>query len=69
MKEIRKYKVWRRNLWNWTLDLLSNHSLYHHFTWDAERLYKYDINSEAFVRFIDEPWTADRFWDIQVSFF
>ena len=56
------------NTWDldWTLDLLSDQSLFHHFTWDAERLYKYD--GESFVRFIDEPRTADRFWEIQVAY-
>jgi hypothetical protein len=35
------------------------------FRWDAERLYKY--NGADFVQFIHEPWTADRWWRIQVS--
>ena len=60
----RKYKVWYRPLWEWTLDLLSNSSLLSHFTWNAERLYKYD--GAKFVRFVDEPWTGNRHWEIQV---
>jgi hypothetical protein len=35
-----------------------------HFQWDAQRLSKFD--GTKYVRFIDEPTTADRFWDIQV---
>jgi Plavaka transposase len=35
------------------------------FKWDAQHLYKY--NGSAFIRFIHEPWTADRWWTIQVS--
>lgn len=35
-----------------------------HFHWDAEQLYKYD--GKDFVRFIHEPWTAERFWRVQV---
>jgi hypothetical protein len=35
-----------------------------HFQWDAQRLSKF--NGKEFVRFIHEPYTADRFWEIQV---
>jgi len=35
-----------------------------HFVWDAQRLYKH--NGTRYERFIDEPWTADRWWRIQV---
>ncbi len=38
-----------------------------HFRWDAQRLFKYD--GEDWVRFIDEPWTADSFFDAQVGNF
>ncbi|KAG2103715.1 uncharacterized protein F5147DRAFT_746667 [Suillus discolor] len=34
-----------------------------HFVFDAQRLYKF--NGARFVRFIDEPWTANAFWDAQ----
>ena len=47
------------------VDLLNNPHLAPHFVWDAERLYKH--NGAEFERFYDEPWTADRWWDIQVS--
>jgi hypothetical protein len=35
-----------------------------HFQWDAQRLFKFD--GTKYVRFIHEPHTADRFWEIQV---
>ena len=35
-----------------------------HFEWDAQRLSKF--NGKEYVRFIHEPYTADRFWEIQV---
>jgi hypothetical protein len=35
-----------------------------HMQWDAQRLYKFDGTS--YVRFINEPYSADRFWMIQV---
>lgn len=58
------FDVWTRPLWNWVLDLVEDPSLSKHFEWDARQFSKFDGTS--FVRFIDEPWTADRFWEIQV---
>ncbi|EIW77891.1 hypothetical protein CONPUDRAFT_157070 [Coniophora puteana RWD-64-598 SS2] len=59
-----------RDLWDWSLDLLHNEQLAPHFVWDAQRVYKHNgrLGPESnYVRFIDEPWTADRWWDIQDS--
>ena len=47
------------------MDLVRNPLLALYFEWDAQRLFKY--NGTEFVRFIDEPWTADRWYEIQVS--
>ncbi|KAI6139684.1 hypothetical protein BKA82DRAFT_4332162 [Pisolithus tinctorius] len=52
-----------RPLWDWALDLLQNPSLAPHFVWDAERVFKLD--GETYERFYTEPWTGDRWWDIQ----
>ncbi|KAI0782698.1 hypothetical protein C8Q75DRAFT_691392, partial [Abortiporus biennis] len=60
----KPYKLWYRPLWDWALDLLHNRHLAPHFIWDAEQLFKYD--GSKFVRFIDEPWTANQWWEIQV---
>jgi len=46
------------------MDLLSDPFLQPHFVWDAQRLYKH--NGERFERFVDEPWTGNRWWNIQV---
>jgi hypothetical protein len=46
--------------------MLQNPDLIQHFEWDACRLSKFDEQSASWVRFYDEPWTADRFWEIQV---
>jgi hypothetical protein len=35
-----------------------------YFQWDAQRLYTFD--GTKYVRFIHEPSTANRFWDVQV---
>ncbi|EGO23558.1 hypothetical protein SERLADRAFT_438878 [Serpula lacrymans var. lacrymans S7.9] len=57
------FDVHFRSLWDWALDLLGNPHLSEHFVFDAERLSKF--NGDNFVQFIDEPWTAGDFWDIQ----
>ncbi|PBK94394.1 hypothetical protein ARMGADRAFT_927879, partial [Armillaria gallica] len=57
------YDVYRRNLWTWAMDLIQDPTLEPHFVWDAVQLSKW--NGQAFERFIDEPWTAQAFWDLQ----
>lgn len=64
-----KYEVlfdfWCRPLWDWVLDLIENPSMAPYFEWDAQKLYKYD--GTKYIRFIHEPWTAARFWEVQVG--
>ncbi|KAG0696432.1 hypothetical protein DFH29DRAFT_984614 [Suillus ampliporus] len=62
-KEERVFEVHARPLWDWALDLLDNPLLAPHFVWDAQRIYKH--NGTDFERFFNEPWTGDRWWDIQ----
>ncbi|KIK43163.1 hypothetical protein CY34DRAFT_791724 [Suillus luteus UH-Slu-Lm8-n1] len=62
-KEQRVFEVHARPLWDWALDLLDNPLLAPHFVWDAQRVYKH--NGTDFERFFNEPWTGDRWWDIQ----
>ncbi|KAI6131231.1 hypothetical protein EDD16DRAFT_1514591 [Pisolithus croceorrhizus] len=50
-------------LWDWAMDILQDPLLQPHFIWDAQCLYKH--NGECFEHFIDEPWTGDRWWNIQ----
>ncbi|KAF8127384.1 hypothetical protein EV363DRAFT_1401113 [Boletus edulis] len=57
------FPVYGRPLWDWALDLLSNPLLAPHFIWDAQRLYKH--NGTEYERFYTEPWTGDRWWNIQ----
>lgn len=49
------------------MDLVADPLLASYFEWDARRLYKYD--GLKYVRFMHEPWTANRFWDVQVCVF
>ncbi|KAF8546447.1 hypothetical protein OG21DRAFT_1388874, partial [Imleria badia] len=62
-KKELEFSLYSRPLWDWALDLLQDPLLRPHFVWDAQRLYKH--NGTSFERFIHEPWTADRWWDIQ----
>jgi hypothetical protein len=62
-------KMWNfdlhyRDLWGLASDLLGDPHIFPHFTFDAQRLSQFD--GETFVRFIDEPYTAQDFWDVQV---
>ncbi|KAG1879315.1 hypothetical protein C8R48DRAFT_744923 [Suillus tomentosus] len=52
-----------RDLWGLASDLLGDPHIFPHFTFDAQHLSKFD--GETFIRFIDEPYTAQDFWDVQ----
>ncbi|KAG2104264.1 hypothetical protein BD769DRAFT_1630826 [Suillus cothurnatus] len=54
--EVHEFNMHYRPLWDWVLDLLRDKRLAPHFVFDAQ---------QRFVRFIDEPWTADAFWNAQ----
>ncbi|PPQ63348.1 hypothetical protein CVT24_006721, partial [Panaeolus cyanescens] len=54
---------WHCDLWLWAVDLIKNPILADKFVWDACVLSKW--NGSEFVRFIHEPWTAERFWLVQ----
>ncbi|KAG2120420.1 uncharacterized protein F5147DRAFT_785151 [Suillus discolor] len=58
-----KYIVYFRSLWDWGVDLLRHPDIGPHCIFDAQRLSKFD--GDSFIRFIDEPWTADAFWECQ----
>ncbi|KAG1735756.1 hypothetical protein EDB19DRAFT_1896182 [Suillus lakei] len=62
-KEVHKFNMHYRPLWDWALDLLRDQHLAPHFVFDAQCLSKF--NGEQFVCFIDELWTADAFWNAQ----
>ncbi|KAI6143422.1 hypothetical protein BKA82DRAFT_4331282 [Pisolithus tinctorius] len=57
------FPVYAHSLWEWALDLLSNPLLAPHFVWDAQRVFRH--NGHEYERFYSEPWTGDRWWDIQ----
>ena len=59
-----EFDVWTRSLEAWCQELLGNKEILPHFQWDAQC--KYQFNGATFQQIIDEPWTADAWWDIQV---
>ena len=59
-----EFDVWTCSLEAWCRELLGDKDILPHFQWDAQRKYQY--NGATFERIIDEPWTADAWWDIQV---
>ncbi|KAI5982871.1 hypothetical protein EDD15DRAFT_2179824, partial [Pisolithus albus] len=65
--EPREFPVYRRSLLDWAFDLLKHPTMGPQFVFDAKRLFKFD--GSTFVRFIDEPWTADEFWNLQVRMY
>ena len=61
----RQFETWSRPLWGWVMDHLKNPDIVRQFEWDAQRVERY--NGEEFTRVYTEPWTGDRFWEIQVG--
>ncbi|KAG1849526.1 hypothetical protein F4604DRAFT_1883786 [Suillus subluteus] len=57
------YDVYYRDLWEWATDLPHDPYLFPHFHFDAQRLSKF--NGQTFKHFVDEPFTAQHFWDAQ----
>ena len=49
------------------MDHLTNPEVVQHFEWDAQKVFRYD--GQHYTRVFTEPWTAKRFWDIQVRVF
>ncbi|KAM6495342.1 hypothetical protein JOM56_009965 [Amanita muscaria] len=59
----RQYDLYYKPLWDWAVDLLSDPQLAPLFEWDAQRVFRYDGTN--MIRFYDEPWAGDRFWELQ----
>ncbi|KAG2143770.1 uncharacterized protein EDB93DRAFT_1241355 [Suillus bovinus] len=57
------FDIYYRNLWEWATDLLRDPHLFPYFHFDAQCLSKF--NGQSFERFVDEPFTAQDFWDAQ----
>ncbi|KAG1838310.1 hypothetical protein F4604DRAFT_1997251 [Suillus subluteus] len=60
---IRQFDLYYRDLWEWAADLLRDPRLFPHMVFDAQRFSKFD--GKTFIRFVDKPFTADAFWNVQ----
>ena len=58
------FDAWSRPLWDWILDHLVDPDVVRHVEWDAQRVLRH--TEDGFLRTYTEPWTGNRFWDIQV---
>ncbi|KIK16350.1 hypothetical protein PISMIDRAFT_15886 [Pisolithus microcarpus 441] len=63
----QEFTMYYRSLWDWACGLLKHPSIGLHFIFDAQCLSKFDGSS--FIHFIDKPWMANEFWNIQVLLF
>ncbi|KAJ3500632.1 hypothetical protein NMY22_g19198 [Coprinellus aureogranulatus] len=57
--------VWVRPLWDWCLELVDNPDIVSQFHWNAEKISRHD--GVEFVRFFNEPWTGNTWWEIQLQ--
>ncbi|KAK7016112.1 hypothetical protein R3P38DRAFT_2543114, partial [Favolaschia claudopus] len=57
------FDMYARPLWDWAVDLIKDPSLSRCFVWDSVKMFRHNGNS--FIRFWNEPWTADALWEIQ----
>ncbi|KAI6028057.1 hypothetical protein BKA83DRAFT_4462579 [Pisolithus microcarpus] len=62
--ELQEFTVYCHSLWDWACGLLKHPSIRPHFVFDVQHLSKF--NGSSFIRFINKPWMADEFWNIQV---
>ncbi|KAJ3977305.1 hypothetical protein EV361DRAFT_879617 [Lentinula raphanica] len=61
------FDVYYRPLWDWTLELLMDPRIAPNLNWHARRLFRYHKASGTWKRFVNEPWTANRWWEVQDS--
>lgn len=56
-----------RDPWDWAVDMVMDPMLAPHFVWDAQ--IQSSWTGDGWERFYTEPWTANLFWEAQVSIF
>ncbi|KAG2144052.1 hypothetical protein BD769DRAFT_1625688 [Suillus cothurnatus] len=57
------YDIYYCDIWEWATNLLHNPYLFPHFHFNAQCLSKF--GGQTFEHFVDEPFTAQHFWDAQ----
>ncbi|KAG1862822.1 hypothetical protein DFJ58DRAFT_715227 [Suillus subalutaceus] len=60
---IQQFDLYYRDLWEWAANLLRDPRLFPHMVFDVQCLSKF--NGETFIHFVDEPFTANTFWNVQ----
>ncbi|KAG1725030.1 hypothetical protein EDB19DRAFT_1644239 [Suillus lakei] len=60
---IQEFDLHYHNLWEWATDLLRDPQLFPHMVFDAQHFSKFD--GKTFVNFVDEPYMAKAFWNVQ----
>ncbi|KAJ7215965.1 hypothetical protein GGX14DRAFT_359331, partial [Mycena pura] len=58
----RKYSFFYRDPWEWIKTLLQDPSLAHHSNWKSRKMFYSE--GDHVERFINEPWTADRWSEV-----
>ncbi|KAI6099252.1 hypothetical protein EV401DRAFT_2061862 [Pisolithus croceorrhizus] len=58
-----EFPVYHHSLLDWAFDILKHPTMGPQFVFNAKCLFKFD--GSTFVCFIEEPWTADEFWNLQ----
>ena len=62
--ESHTFDAWSRPLWAWILDHLVDPDIVRHIEWDAQKVLRH--TERGSTRIYSEPWTGNRFWEIQV---
>ncbi|KAL1754191.1 hypothetical protein FB107DRAFT_276040 [Schizophyllum commune] len=57
------HEVHHTSIMEWMRSLAADPALKDYFVWNAQRMYIH--NGQRFERFVDEPYTANRLWNIQ----
>lgn len=66
-EQIESFDLFYRPLWDWVRELLLDPNVVSKMEWHAQRQFRFDEANGKWKRFISEPWTANRWWKIQVS--
>ncbi|KAJ8462259.1 hypothetical protein ONZ45_g18001 [Pleurotus djamor] len=61
------FDVWKRPIWDWIMKVVQDPRLAPHFEWDAKQLFKFDGETQDWVRFYEEPMSGDLCWKIQTT--
>ncbi|KAF9023317.1 hypothetical protein BDP27DRAFT_1457290 [Rhodocollybia butyracea] len=64
-QKIEPYELHYRPVWDWLQELLLNQDIVSQMEWDAQRLSKFDSESQTWKQFIKEAWSANAWWEIQ----